>query len=417
MTSPDGGRPAALRRLLYRRMPLVLLILALALVPAVVLVRRILDRPGPAEEGPAPQAKSISLDAKAQHDSGITTGEARVVVRAERLEAPGVLAIDETRTARIGSPVEGNVIRVMSEVGDRVGKRARLAELNSRLIHDAWADYRKAVADRRRRQQEALYASQALERATRLFEAKAISLQEKRRAEVDKVASDEELDRAGTEVRRSEEALEHLGVTNAEDPSGESGEEIPVVTPIAGIVLEKHVTQGSAVTPGSPLYVVSDLSELWAIAEIDETRLPLVKTGLPVEVRVAAYRDAVFQGKVSFVGDTINPKTRRVAVRCQVPNPDGRLKPEMFASLSLAEGAPRSVLVVPGTAVQEMDGKMVVFVASEGGKFSAREVSTSSESGAEIEIEKGLVAGEKIALTGTFLLKSELLKGSQPAGD
>lgn len=417
MTSPDGGRPAALRRLLYRRMPLVLLILALALVPAVVLVRRILDRPGPAEAGPAPQEKAISLDAKAQQDSGITTGEARVVVRAGRLEAPGILAIDETRTARIGSPVEGNVIRVMSEVGDRVGKKTRLAELNSRLIHDAWADYRKAVADRRRRQQEALYASQALERANRLFEAKAISLQEKRRAEVDKVASDEELDRATTEVRRSEEALEHLGVTNAEDPSGESGEEIPVVTPIAGIVLEKHVTQGSAVTPGSPLYVVSDLSELWAIAEIDETRLPLVKTGLPVEVRVAAYRDAVFQGKVSFVGDTINPKTRRVAVRCQVPNPDGRLKPEMFASLSLAEGAPRSVLVVPGTAVQEMDGKMVVFVASEGGKFSAREVSTSSESGAEIEIEKGLVAGEKIALTGTFLLKSELLKGSQPAGD
>ena len=136
---------------------------------------------------------------------------------------------------------------------------------------------------------------------------------------------------AKTEVRRAEEALEHYGVTNAEDPTGESGEYIPVRSPLHGVVLEKSVTQGTAVTVGTPLYVVADLTELWAVAEIDETQLPLVKAGRPTELRVSAYPGETFAGRITFVADMVNPKTRRVTVRCQVPNPGQRLKPEMYA--------------------------------------------------------------------------------------
>ena len=95
------------------------------------------------------------------------------------------------------------------------------------------------------------------------------------------MAADEQLDMARTEVRRAEEALEHYGVTNKEDPSGESGETIPVRSPLRGVVLEKSVTQGTAVTVGTPLFVVADLTELWAVAEIDETQIPLVEAGRP----------------------------------------------------------------------------------------------------------------------------------------
>jgi cobalt-zinc-cadmium efflux system membrane fusion protein len=398
-------------------MPLVLLALAVLMVPAIVAYRYFTHPAAESETRTPDAAGTVALGASAQKDAGFAIGEVRRLSRTERLEAPGILAIDEKRTVRIGSPVEGKVISVKVEVGDRVPAKMVLAELHSPVIHDAWADYRKAIAERRRRVTEAAFALQSVERATRLYDAKAISLQEKRRAEVERVAADEELDRIRTEVRRAEEALGHLGVTNSEDPSGESGELIPVVSPLGGVVLEKHVTAGSAVTTGVPLFTVSDLSELWAIAEIDETRLPLVKVGLAAEVRVAAYPDQVFEGKVTFVGDTINPKTRRVAVRCQVPNPKGLLKPEMFASLSVAEGAARTVLAVPATAIQEMDGKNVVFVASADGKFARREVETGSEAEGWIEIRGGLVVGEKVATAGSFLLKSELLKASQPAGD
>ncbi len=229
------------------------------------------------------------------------------------------------------------------------------------------------------------------------------------------MAAREELDRARTEVRRAEEALEHLGVTNKEDPTGESGESIPVRAPLAGVVLEKHVTAGTAVTPGTPLFVVSDLTELWAMAEVDETRIPLVAAGRPAKVHVAAWPDRAFDAKVTFVGDAVNPKTRRVTVRCQVPNPGGLLKPEMYARVALGESAPRPMVVVPEAAIQEMDGKPYVFVAGEKGRFEKREVALGASSEGLVEVRSGVAAGEKVATQGSFLLKSQLLSASAPA--
>jgi cobalt-zinc-cadmium efflux system membrane fusion protein len=268
------------------------------------------------------------------------------------------------------------------------------------------------VAERRRRETEQTFARQNEDRAKRLFEAKAVSRHDVQRAEADRVAADEQLDIAKTEVRRAEEELEHYGITNAEDPSGESGEYIPVRSPLHGVVLEKSVTQGTAVTVGTPLYVVADLTELWAVAEVDETQLPLVKAGRTTEVRVAAYADETFPGLVTFVGDTVNPKTRRVTVRCQVKNADGRLKPEMYAQVALSAGEPRAVVGVPSPAIQEIDGKPVVFVRTAEGAFEKRDVAVGPEVEGWVEVRGGVKAGEAVATTGSFLLKSELLKAA-----
>lgn len=400
------------RRHLPRRLPRLLLALGLLLVPAVVVLRWFGARPESGAPVPAAEDGKLAIGESARKDAGIALAEAKKVVRGATFDAPGVLALDETRTARIGSLVEGNVIRVLAEVGERVAKGARLAELNSHVIHDAWADYRKALADRRRRETELTYATAAAGRAGRLLAEKAISIQEKERADADRVAAAEELDRAGTEVRRAEEALEHLGITNKEDPTGESGEEIPVPAPLAGVVLEKHVTAGTAVTPGTPLFVVSDLSVLWVLAEIDETRLPLVARGRPARVAVAAYPGETFPGVVAFVGDAVNPKTRRVTVRCTVPNATWRLKPEMYARVSLGEETPREVVVVPERAVQEMDGRPCVFVEGKDGKLARRDVALGGAEAGWVEVRSGVSAGEKVASEGSFLLKSELLKGS-----
>lgn len=420
MSGNPGNEPSAWRRILGRRelrAGRLLVILLILLVPAVVLVRW-LTRKAPAT-GPekATEPGAVVLGETARRDAGIAIETVRRLTRADRLEAPGVLALDEARTARIGSLVEGVVITVMAEVGDRVTAGQRLAHLNSHVIHDAWADYRKAIADRRRRETELSYAALSAERAGRLLEAKAISIQERQRAEADRVAAAEELDRAKTEVRRSEEALEHLGITSGEDPSGEKGEEIPVKSPLAGVVLEKKITAGTAVTPGTPLFVVSDLGILWALAEIDETKLRLVRAGETAEIRVSAWPNELFPGTVTFVGDAVNPKTRRVMVRCRVPNPGGRLKPEMYASIAMGEGAPRPILAVPARAVQEMEGKTVVFVPGEAGRFTRREVTVGTEADGWVEVASGLREGERVASDGSFLLKSELLKGTERSGD
>lgn len=403
------------QRHLPRRLPRVLLAVGLLLVPAVVVVRLFTAKPAEEAAPAAAPTDAVTLGEKSVALAGIEVAEARSVTRAATFDAPAVLALDEARTARIGSLVEGNVVRVLAEVGDRVERGAVLAEMNSVVVHVAWADYRKAVSERRRRETELAFSTQAAERAGRLHEAKALSLQERQRAEADLVAAREELDRAGTEVRRAEEALEHLGVTNAEDPSGESGESVPVRPPVSGVVLEKHVTTGTAVTPGTPLFVVSDLSELWAMAEVDETRIPLVAAGRPARVFVAAWPDRAFEAKVTFVGDAVNPKTRRVTVRCQVPNPGGLLKPEMYARVSLGESAPRPMVVVPEAAIQEMEGTPYVFVAGEKGRFAKREVALGATSEGLVEVRSGVAAGEKVATAGSFLLKSQLLSASAPA--
>jgi cobalt-zinc-cadmium efflux system membrane fusion protein len=390
---------------------LLFVVVAVALV-AVVAVFRARSRAGD-EAAPDPIAAegTVSLGEAAQKQAGIATEAVKRLTRSDRVEAPGILALDEKRTARLGALVEGIVIKAHAEVGDRVRTGQVLAELHSHVVHDAWADYRKAVAERRRRETEQTFARQNEERAKRLLTAKAISQQDLRRAETDRVAADEQLDMARTEVRRAEEALEHYGVTNAEDPSGETGETIPVRSPLDGVVLEKSITQGTAVTVGSPLFVVANLTELWAVAEIDETEIPLVEAGRPTEVRVSAYPGVTFAGRISFVADVVNPRTRRVTVRCQVPNADARLKPEMYATLTLSAGEPQEVLAVPSDAIQEIEGRPLVFVKTEAGAFERREVTVGPEFEGWVEVRSGLKEGEAVATSGSFLLKSELLEG------
>jgi RND family efflux transporter MFP subunit len=264
----------------------------------------------------------------------------------------------------------------------------------------------------RRLETELTYARDAQARAERLLKDKAISAQEQERAKANRVAAEEQLDMAGTEVRRAEEDLEHLGVSNSEDPSGETGEDITVRSPIAGVVLERLVTPGTAIIPGTPMFVVSDLSRVWVVAEVDESRLSQVEKGRPVKVRVAAYPDLLFDGTVTMVGDVVNPKTRRVMVRCQVPNGDGRLKPEMFATVVLGTGEARPVVVVPAVAVHDVNGRAVVFVQEGDGPFRERVVTGGPEADGLVEIKSGLRAGERVATTGSFLIKSQLLKAS-----
>jgi cobalt-zinc-cadmium efflux system membrane fusion protein len=403
-----------LTRVSTRRLPLAALAAGLVLVPSVVLVRSLLRRPESAPPAALSAGETVALPDAAKKQAGIETAQARELTRTDQIEAPGVLALDEAKTARIGSQVDGIVVAISSEVGDRVGPRTVLASLHSHVVHDAWADYRKAVADRRRRETDLAYATQFADRAGRLWAAKALSLQERQRSEADRFAAEQELERARTEVRRAEEAMGHLGITNGEDPSGESGETIPVRAPIGGVVLEKHVTAGTAVTAGMVLFVVSDIRSLWALAEIDETRLPRVRVGFPVTLRVAAYPDRSFAGKVSFVGDTINPKTRRVTLRCQVADPESRLKADMWARISIGEGAPRKIVAVPAEAIQEIDGKTCVFEQDAKGSFVRRDVRTGAAAEGWVEVLDGVLPGTSIATHGSFLLKSELLKSTTP---
>lgn len=364
-------------------------------------------------EGTQPDG-TVPISAEDLEMANIETAVARSVSRAEPLAAPGVVTFDERRTARVGSLVEGIVEALPYQVGDTVGQGAILVQLHSHVVHDAWADYFKAQADRRRLDTELSYATTAESRAAALVADKALSPQELERAQADLNAVTQEVVAADAEITRTEQELEHYGITPAPDADPHANESVPVVAPFGGVVVERVTSQGAAVTPGSPLLVVSDLSRVWVLAEIDEALLGRVVPGSTATVETAAYPGELFAGTLTSVGDVVNTTTRRVGLRVEIDNPDRRLKPQMFVSVSLGAGAQRSMIVVPSKAVQTMEGETVVFRHTSTNTFVRQSVTTGLDIDGDVEIVSGLSLDDVVATAGAFLLKSELVG---PAGE
>lgn len=365
-----------------------------------------------APEAAAPAATEVAktsvavpaADAKA---AGIETATARTLDRSDPLDAAGRVTFDDRRTARLGSLVEGVVHELRLQPGDPVAAGAVVARLHSHVVHDAWASYFKALAERQRSEAELAYAKTAEGRAAALVTSKALSPQELERARADVNAATQAVNAAKAEVTRAEQELEHYGIAAAPDADPTRHEDVPVVSPFGGTVVERLATEGTAVTPGTPLLVVSDLSRVWVTAEIDEAQVGRVVAGRPVTVRAAAYPGESFAGTLAAVGDVVNPETRRVTLRIELPNPGRRLKPQMLVTVSVAATAPRTVLVVPARALQTMDGESVVFVQS-GDEFTRRPVTIGATVDGQVEIVRGLAAGDRVATAGAFLLKSAL---------
>ncbi|AMY07127.1 Cation efflux system protein CzcB [Luteitalea pratensis] len=371
----------------------------------------------PQQEPPTPAAPrdAVVLSRSSQQLAGIEVEVAKAEPVAAALEAVGTVALDDTRTARVGALVEGVVDATRVNVGDRVRAGALLAGLHSHAVHDGWGDYRKAVADRRRVEQELAFASETVARTERLLADKAASVLEVERARSMRAGAVEQLAVANAEVQRARESLEHLGIPTGSTTEGRPAEIIPVRTPQGGVVLEKLVTTGTAVTPGTPLFVVSDTSSLWVLAEIDEAALAQVKIGAPVQMMVSAYPTERFPAAVTQISDTINPASRRVVVRCQVGNSDGRLKPGMFARVQLEGAAAAPTIHLPVDAVQDIGERRIVFVPSADGRYVARDVETGAERAGRVEIRRGVAVGDRVVVRGAFLLKSQLL--ASPEGE
>ncbi len=372
--------------------------------------------PSPEQVAPAAvsqPADRVTLTPDAQRTSGIIVAAIATETRAGHVETPALLQINETRTSRLGSLVDGVVTDADVQAGERVRQGQRLASIHSHEVHDAWAGYRKAIADRQRATAELSYATSAEGRASRLLAAKAVSAQEMARAATDRASAQQALAIAESEVRRALDELDHLGISADNVDATPQQDAVPLFSPLSGVVLQRLVTSGTAVTVGTPLFVVSDLSTLWAIAEVDEARLPLLGVGRAAEITVAAYPERSFAARVVAIGDSVNPETRRVTARIEVENREGLLKPEMFASVRLTTGEARQVTVIPSAAVQQFDQRSVVFVEASPGTFRRHPVTVGAVRDGHVEVT-GIEAGTRIAVTNAFLLKSKLLESEQP---
>ncbi len=325
------------------------------------------------------------------------------------LTVTGHVAINEDRTVRVGSLFSARILEVQVKLGDRVREGQALAKMHTHEVHEAQAEYAKAQAELSQRRTQADHAKALLDRAERLYQAKALSQYELEKARVEYKSSMDEIARAEAELERAIGHREHLGLPTTLG----SDERVLVKSPSAGVVMKREVTPGASVNPGDNLFLISDLSTVWVMAEVPEKNLSALKVGAPVEVKVAAYPDEAFKGKIARLGETLNPETRTIEVRCLVDNRSGKLKPEMYASISISPataGEKRPALMVNTAALQEMDGQTVVFVVRGENQFEKRAVKIERKQGELVEVLSGLSHGERVVTAGSFQLKSEFSK-------
>ena len=168
--------------------------------------------------------------------------------------------------------------------------------------------------------------------------------------------------------------------------------------PFAGVITMQDV------------FVLADTSVVWVLAGIYEKDLGQVEVGWPCRVKVPAYPEEVFTGKIAYLSDVLDPTSRTGKMRCVLTNPDGRLKLEMFATVEIPLPLKHPAVLLPEAAVQRVDQQTLVFVAQDDSHFEAREVELGERFGDSFEVRRGLRAGEKVVTQGAFYVKSELLR-------
>jgi cobalt-zinc-cadmium efflux system membrane fusion protein len=357
-------------------------------------------------ETPKDAPERVQFSAEALSRAAIETQAVSEQSLPLELEATGRIQVNEDASARVGSPTEGRVARVLVTVGDYVKAGQPVVFVHSHELVQALADHSKALSRVTRAEKTLAFAQAELERINRLQAIGAVSQREQRQAAAEITAATSELEQARTEQRRTEEFLEHLGVTP------ENSEYAVIRAPIAGVVTKRNVSIGTVVNPAEDLLVIANLSTLWAVAEVPEKDAGLVRPGQPVWLTVQAFPDKHFAGRVVHIGESLNPETRTTQVRCLIENARGQLRPEMYAAIHLSTGRTAPLLAVPREAVQEMQGQRVVFVAVSDSSFEKRVVQTGREQGTQVEITSGLHKGERIVTRGGFFIKSEFLKGA-----
>jgi membrane fusion protein, heavy metal efflux system len=315
-----------------------------------------------------------------------------------RRETTGTLGFDEERLAHVASRVTGRLVRVPAPLGARVRSGEALAVVDSMELGEAKAAYLRArarheVAARRFERERSLRADR-ISSEQEVLEAEAAA----REAAADVAAARETLRLLGL----GDGAIDGLAWDDAQSSL------VPVRAPFAGTVVARQATVGELVSPAETLFTVADLSQVWLWIDLYERDLAHVAVGDRVEVRLDARPDERFAGELAYVAAEVDPESRTVRARVDLANPGGRLKPGMFARVSLAAGGePVPVLAVPRSAVQRDGAASIVFVRTAPGRFERREVEIGRTTDELVEILGGLAEGDQVVVEGAFLLRSQ----------
>ncbi len=347
------------------------------------------------QEATKPENDVMRVFAPESLRSQIQVSEVQSQDLSDTLRVAGQIDFDEQALTRIGASVTGRVTQIQATLGQVVNKGDTLALINSSELSGSQLAYLKARSEKELHRR-------TVERAKTLFNADIISAAELQRRE-------SEYEIASAETRAAQDQLRVLGVSpKSIERLGNTGtidSVASVMATIKGVVVERKIAAGQVVQPSDVLFAVADLSRVWAVAQVPEQQVGQVKVGQSVSIEVPALGHEKLEGKLIYVGQTVNPESRTVLVRTELDNKSGRLKPSMLASM-LIESAPVKRLVVPITAVVRQEDTDHVFVELSANNFQLTAVKLAAEQNGQRVVLEGLKPGMRIVSDGAFHLNN-----------
>jgi len=341
---------------------------------------------------------NVKLTEEQQKQNGVAVSAVKPIRLGGSISATGKVEANADKIAHVSPRISGKIVNVRASLGTIVSAGQSLAVLDSVELGESLNRYHQSKT-------KFALAQSNMERVKTLVDKKIA-------ARKDILLAETEYKTAQTELHTDEERLSLFGVSTSELTHNDHKKPLlSVKSPISGIITEKHAIVGELADPSKSLYTVADLSSVWILVDINEKDLAKVYTGQIATVTVGAFPDQKLKGRITYIADALNESTRTVKARIEVPNVGRKLKPEMFATIELAlsNNAP-PVLAVQEDAVQDLDGKKVVFIAEKATEFVARPVQLGRSGGGMVEIVSGLKDGENYVAKGAFIIKSEIKK-------
>ncbi|OWY32947.1 efflux RND transporter periplasmic adaptor subunit [Herbaspirillum aquaticum] len=351
------------------------------------------EKVGEHKDGEHKEEGKIALSKEQIAAAGIVLKTAGPQQIRSGLQLPGEIRFNEDRTAHVVPQVAGTVESVSAKLGEKVRKGQVLAVINS-----------SAVSEQR---SELLNAEQRLSLARTTYQREKHLWEQKISAEQDYLQAQAALREAEVAVRNAQQKLRAIGAAGT---SSGNLNRYEIRAPFDGIVVEKHLGLGEAVREDANVFLISDLSSVWAEIIVSPKDLQVVRAGKKAVVRATAF-DASAEGTISHVGALIGEQSRTAKAHVVLPNAADLWRPGLFVNVEVVAGETAVPVAVLADAIQTVEGKSVVFVRVADG-FAAREVSLGRSDGQLVEITSGLDAGTDYAATGSFAIKAELGKGS-----
>ncbi len=342
----------------------------------------------------AGEAGLLTLSAEEIETAGIRVEDLEMKPLADQVVLTATIRANQDRIAHVAPRVSARVDKSVANLGDTVKAGQALAILDSLELGEAHSANRQA-------QSQFSLAKADFERAEKL--------------KADEIIPEKDFLRARSEYEKARAALraadDRLRLLDGDHRASDQGSTslFPLRAPFAGTITEKRAVVGELAQPDKSLFTVADLSNLWIEANLFEKDLSRVRLGARAIVTVSAYPEETFQGRLTYISSTVDKETRAVPARVEVPNPDRRLKPEMFATAAIATGGTTSALTLPQSAVLLVNGQSMAFVREEDG-FEPRAVELGEKVGNRVVIRGGIKPGEAVVVAGAYALKARLLK-------